>query len=122
MQYEHHAGNVTCIGFQKDSKWMFSGSDDYYIRIWDLRTPGYKREMSCKSAVNTAVLHPNQGELISGHQSGNIRVWDLATSKYTCELVPEIGVPIRSITVALDGSLLAASNDSGVCYIWKMLR
>jgi hypothetical protein len=25
MSYDGHAGNVTAVGFQKDSKWMFTG-------------------------------------------------------------------------------------------------
>lgn len=42
--------------------------------------------------------------------------------RYTCELVPEVGAPLRSIAVAMDGSLLVAANDSGVCYVWRMIR
>lgn len=54
------------VGFQKDSKWMYSGSEDGTVRIWDLRAPGCQREYQSRAAVNTVVLHPNQGELISG--------------------------------------------------------
>jgi G protein beta subunit-like protein len=25
MTYEGHTGNVTAVGFQRDSKWMFTG-------------------------------------------------------------------------------------------------
>ena len=64
--YDGHNGNVTAIGFQKDSKWMFSGSEDGTVKIWDLRAPGCQREYASRGAVNTVVLHPNQGELISG--------------------------------------------------------
>lgn len=122
MQYDNHSNNVTAIGFQKENKWMYSGSEDSTIKIWDIRTPGCKREMICRSPVNTVVLHPNQGELISGDQSGMIQVWDIANERVTCELVPEIGAPIRSLSVAMDGSLMVAANDNGVCYVWKMIR
>ena len=36
------------------------------MRIWDLRAPGCQRAYESRAAVNTVVLHPNQGELISG--------------------------------------------------------
>ena len=28
ISYDGHAGNVTSLGFQKDGKWMYSGSED----------------------------------------------------------------------------------------------
>ena len=66
LSYDGHAGNVTSVGFQKDGKWMFSGSEDGTVKIWDLRAPGCQREYESRAAVNTVILHPNQGELISG--------------------------------------------------------
>ena len=56
------------VGFQKDSKWMYSGSEDGTVKIWDMRAPGFQREYASRGAVNTVVLHPNQGELVSGKQ------------------------------------------------------
>ncbi len=40
------------------------------MRVWDLRSPGCQREYGSRAAVNTVVLHPNQGELISGAFGG----------------------------------------------------
>eukprot|EP00775_Hariotina_reticulata_P005409 gene5409-5642_t len=80
------------------------------------------REYGSRAAVNTVVLHPNQGELISGDQTGHIRVWDLTANACSCELVPEVGTAVRSLTVALDGSMVVAANNHGTCYVWRMLR
>ena len=49
----------------------------------------------------------------AGDQHGNIRVWDLTANACSCELVPEVGTAVRSITVALDGSLVVAANNQG---------
>ncbi len=32
--FDGHTGNVTAVGFQKDRKWMFTGSEDGSIKIW----------------------------------------------------------------------------------------
>ena len=58
----------------------------------------------------------------AGDQHGNIRVWDLTASACSCELVPEVGTAVRSLTVALNGSLVVAANNAGTCYVWRMLR
>jgi target of rapamycin complex subunit LST8 len=117
--YDGHAGNVVAVGFQKDAKWLYSGSEDGTVRLWDLRAPGCAREYASRAPVTTVALHPNQGELVSGDAAGNVRVWDLTAGACSCELVPEVGTAVRSLSVALDGSLLVAANSAGTCYVWR---
>jgi len=123
ISFDGHSGNVTAVGFQKDRKWMFTASEDGSVKIWDIRAPGgYQRDYQSKAPINTAVLHPNQGEVISGDEEGNIRVWDLTANQCSVEAVPEGKTPIRSVTVASDASLLVAANNRGVCFPLKMGR
>ncbi|KAH0687994.1 hypothetical protein KY290_017222 [Solanum tuberosum] len=120
--FDSHTNNVMAVGFQCDGNWMYSGSEDGTVKIWDLRAPGCQREYESRAAVNTVVLHPNQTELISGDQNGNIRVWDLRANSCSCELVPEVDTAVRSLTVMWDGSLIVAANNRGTCYVWRLLR
>jgi G protein beta subunit-like protein len=118
--YDGHTTNVTAVGFHKDGKWLFTGSEDSTIKIWDLRAPGCQREFTSPAPINSVVLHPNQGELISGDQAGNVRVWDLTANACSRELVPDGENAVRSVSVASDGSLLAAANNKGNCFLWKL--
>ncbi|KAI3914399.1 hypothetical protein MKW92_016061 [Papaver armeniacum] len=122
MTYDSHTNNVTALGFQCDGNWMYTGSEDGTVKIWDLRAPGCQREYESRAAVNTVILHPNQTELISGDQNGNIRVWDLTANSCSCELVPEVDTAVRSLTVMWDGSLVVAANNNGTCYVWRLQR
>ncbi|KAJ3674684.1 hypothetical protein LUZ60_005300 [Juncus effusus] len=122
ISYDSHTSNVMAVGFQCDGNWMYSGSEDGTVRIWDLRTGTCQREYESRAAVNTVVLHPNQKELISGDQNGNIRVWDLAANSCSCELVPEVDTAVRSLTVMWDGTMVVAANNNGTCYVWRLLK
>jgi len=120
--FEGHNGNVTSLGFDKGGQWLYTGSEDGLIKIWDVRAPGCQREFESRAAVNTVALHPNQTELVSGDQHGNIRVWDLAANACSCELVPELNTAVRSVSISLNGTMVVAANNNGVCYVWKLMK
>ncbi|KAL2923669.1 Target of rapamycin complex subunit LST8-1, partial [Bienertia sinuspersici] len=58
--YNSHTNNVTAVGFPIDGNWMYSGSEDGTIKIWDLRAPDCQRECETSAAISAVVLHPNQ--------------------------------------------------------------
>ena len=66
---EGHTSNVTAVGFERDGRWMYTGSEDGTVKIWDLRAQGYQREYESRGAVNSVVLHPNQARFVL-HESG----------------------------------------------------
>lgn len=119
LTYEGHTANVTSVGFQKDGKWMYSGSEDGTVKIWDVRAPGCQRNYESRAAVNAVGLHPNQGELVSGDANGCVRVWDLTANRCSTELVPEGDTPVRSVSIAADASLMVVANDAGSCFMWN---
>jgi G protein beta subunit-like protein len=118
--FDGHTGNVTSVGFQKDRKWMYTGSEDGTVKIWDIRAPGFQRDYQSKSPVTSVALHPNQGELIAGDEDGNIRVWDLTANQCSYELVPDGKTAVRSVTVASDASIVMAANNRGLVFSWKL--
>ena len=91
---------------------MVTSSEDGTVKIWDTRTATVQRNYSHGSPVNDVVIHPNQGELISCDRGGNVRIWDLGENKCTHQLIPEEDVSVASVTVATDGTLLCAGNNS----------
>lgn len=75
-----------------------------------------------KAAVNSVVLHPNQGELISGDQGGRIRVFDLGGSGNGAALTvqsPEPEVAVRSVAITNDGTRVFFATDSGCVHWWQ---
>eukprot|EP00300_Choanocystis_sp_HF-7_P000617 c10515_g1_i1.p1 GENE.c10515_g1_i1~~c10515_g1_i1.p1 ORF type:complete len:341 (+),score=50.23 c10515_g1_i1:35-1024(+) len=120
MSFDGHTGNITSLGFNKDSRWMYTGSEDGTVKVWDTRAPGCQRDYESKAGVNAVALHPNQGELISGDQDGVIQVWDLTANRCVKTMSPSPSVAIRSITTASDGSIATCANTNGTCFVWPI--
>lgn len=92
------------MGFQCDAKWMFTGSDDKTIKIWDLRAPRWQRQYVCAAGVTSVALHPNQTELISGDSAGSVRVWDLQAN--ACAQVM-----LNVVCVSIEGGAVRRLTD-----------
>ena len=120
LVYQGHTGNVTAVGAQRDFKWIFTGSEDKKIKIWDTKHPRCRREYLNNSPINYALLHPNQGEIWSIDQRGSLKIWDLVSDTCTQELIPEEGVPGQSISLCPLGSLAAMGNYKGNIYLWRL--
>lgn len=122
--YEGHKGNVTATGFDVSGSWMYSGSEDGTIKVWDCRTQ--QSQMSFDSPglfastpVHSVDLHPNQVELVAGDDQGRVHVWDLVSGRVRRMMTPEENVPVRSVCVAPDGRTLVCANHEGTCYVYQ---
>ena len=98
VSFEGHTGNVTGIGFQQDTQWLFSCSEDGSIRIWDLRVAEAQRVYDCQCAVHSTILHPNQTTLLSADQSGAVKTWDILGGRQSRSAVLMDG-PARSLSI-----------------------
>ena len=112
QQFKGHTDNITGVAFHCESKWMVTSSEDGTVKIWDIRDGKVQRNYEHGSPVNDVVIHPNQGELIACDRSGSIRIWDLGKNCCAHELQPNAGSSVQSVTVATDGTLMAAGDNS----------
>jgi len=105
------SGNVTSLGFHAHEPWLYTCSDDGALRIWDLRAARCQRDIASKAGITGACWQAGQTEIVTGDQAGSVKIWDLRTTSCPAEMIPEEGVPVRSVTVNPDGSLIAAANN-----------
>jgi len=80
----------------------------------------WRRNYTNKEAINTVVLHPNEGELIAGDQSGNIKIYDLVADKCRAKLAAAPDIGIRSLSMAVNTFCLVAADSAGFCHVWSL--
>lgn len=127
-RYDGHKSNVGAMGFDANGNWLYTGSEDGTMRVWDTRSQKCQRcfennGLFDRIALHSVDLHPNQVELLAGDQAGRVHVWDLAADRIRQQLVPEEGVPVRSVCVASDAKSVVrvvCANHEGTCYVWQL--
>lgn len=121
INFEGVSKNVTSIGFQEDGRFMFTGSEDCRVRIWDLNSsqPVCKRMFDCLTPVNSVCLHPNQVEVAICTSAGSIYIWDIKSDNNE-QLLPEMNTSLNCIDISPNGKYLAAINNKGNCYVWDL--
>lgn len=81
LTLQGHTGNVTSLGFQRDGRYLYTGSEDGTIKVWDLRNPHFCRSFDVGCAVNSVCLRSDRDEFISGDQNGFVKFWDLSSTE-----------------------------------------
>mmetsp|Transcript_15906 Transcript_15906/g.33371 ORF Transcript_15906/g.33371 Transcript_15906/m.33371 type:complete len:322 (+) Transcript_15906:358-1323(+) len=128
LTLEGHTGNVTSLGFQRNGRYLYSGSEDGTVKLWDLRSPTFSRSFDSRGAVNSVALHPSQAEIISGDQNGSVKIWDLGSAKCINDIVPDAQssstssegrVSIQSVDVSADARTLVAANNHAEVFVWN---
>jgi len=123
--YEGHKTNVTSIAFAATGRWLYTGSEDGTMRVWDCRSQKcqmcYENQGSfALTAIHAVDLHPNQKELVAGDNQGKVLVWDIEANQIRRILIPDDGVPVQSISIAPHGDRVVCANHSGDCYAWHL--
>lgn len=146
LTLEGHTSSVTSFGFQRDGRYLFSGSEDGTIKLWDLRASTYSRSFDAKSPVRSVALRVDRDEIISGDADGEVKVWDLggagAQSSGTKDGVTSgkgssqgllyktqpgrgktggclIQTSIQAVDISEDSMTMVAVSNHGTVYVWN---
>jgi len=118
ITFNGHKGNVIALGFNKEGRWMFSGSEDGSVKIWDLRNPNPIHDFDHKEPCTCVLLHPNQKHLFCSYQNGELRILDQQNGSVIHSFFPEGETSIQSISVDPTGHYLCAVNSKGMCMVY----
>ncbi|MDR2440968.1 MAG: WD40 repeat domain-containing protein [Planctomycetaceae bacterium] len=107
---------ITCIDLEKNGRLLAIGGDDCIVRLWDVQTKGFTRELQEHlDWVRGLAFSPDQTRLATVGQDGQIKLWDVQN-----------GALVRSLKGAVRGTQKVLFHPNGsqfaVCGFEKNVR
>uniref|UniRef100_A0A5S6Q9D9 WD_REPEATS_REGION domain-containing protein n=1 Tax=Trichuris muris TaxID=70415 RepID=A0A5S6Q9D9_TRIMR len=114
LTFQEHTKSVGCLEFSPHGLWLFTGSDDCSVKIWDLRC---KQSMTTfdqhLGPVQQLAFHPGELLLASASADKTVRFWDLETfecvGQSDCDTAD-----IRSVAFHEKGLCLYSASSAGL--------
>jgi WD40 repeat protein len=120
---EGYAGQVLCVAYSPDARWLATGTADNLVRVWDLpRTP--------KNPVPTAKDLKGHGKpvrqvafaaaelVVSASEDGTVRLWTTIGAKETRSMAH--GAPVVGLAVSAAAQLVAGGGADGQVKVWRL--
>ncbi|CAJ0961061.1 unnamed protein product, partial [Mesorhabditis belari] len=78
-----HTGTVTSLAWDNDRQWLFSGSADNLVIIWDIGgRKGEAYELTGhKSRITKLYYGAGKKQLFSADESGKLMIWDMSAAR-----------------------------------------
>lgn len=108
-----HEGDVECVAFSPNGRWIATGSTDRSVIVWDAQTKEPIGEQKGHSApVLSVVFSPDSECVVSGTANGELTLWNATTGENIFASSVHPG-PVVSVDFSPDGQrIVTASADS----------
>ncbi|XGW19967.1 hypothetical protein V3C99_003635 [Haemonchus contortus] len=122
--FEQIMKNVTAIGFEAQSRWMFTGGEDHSCRVYEMRVNQLvcQRVFDNLDPVTSVVIHGNQVELFIADQAGQVYVWDLRRDGHMQLPMPPLSYQefVTNLAIHPSANLLAGVTNRGYLIVWDL--
>lgn len=122
--FEQIMKNVTAIGFEAQSRWMYTGGEDHSCRVYEMRVNQLvcQRVFDNLDPVTSVVLHGNQVELFISDQAGQVFLWDLRRDGHVQLQMPELSNQefVTNLAIHPSANLLAGVTNRGNLIVWDL--
>lgn len=111
-----HEGDVLCVA--NNGKYLFSGSEDGKVIIWDTIYREYVDTLYGHAGGVTCITHLDSKTTCSGSRDGTIRVWScLSESSYACVMTLRDHDDEISC-IAVHGNMMLSGSHDKTIRVW----
>ncbi|MBN1680720.1 MAG: WD40 repeat domain-containing protein [Anaerolineae bacterium] len=117
------AGPITSLVFSPDSRWLASGGDGRFVRLWDASTGALVREivLAVDTSAASLAFSPDGLSLAVGNSIGTIHLYDPKTGDLLHSLSRHsVGAPINGVAFSPDGRWLASGSLDQTIRLWDV--
>ena len=118
---EGHTGGILASIWSPDNSKIASCSEDYCIRLWDVKTMKKLFLLDHHTAAVTSLAFSPNGQLLaSGGEDKVVRLWSPISGKMLCEFGKgQIFGPVTRVGFSLDGLCLGGASVDKVFRVWS---
>ncbi len=113
------------IAFSRDGRYLFDGGEEGEIDIWDIGTGRMVQSLNCRGWVRSIAVSPD-GRKLAVASSKYITMWDIASpAEESDSIILHVRRPsnqLSSLSISLNGSVLAAGRENGQVVLLNLLR
>lgn len=118
LSFPGHLQGVNCISLSPDNFYLVSGSDDSFLKVWNLEVNVFDGNLQGNTGKISAVAFSQDGfRVVSGAEDCIIRVWKLNLRSLLYCLSGHSNW-IRSVAFVFDDSFVVSGGDDGKIHVW----
>jgi WD40 repeat protein len=123
---------VKALTFTRDGRWLFTGSHDNVLRLWDLRsravdpvtTAGLMNGLKSMAGIDLVAALPDGSTLLTGYGDGSVQLWSWRPPKPPAPgpVLDAREGPVREVSALADesGRWLATRSSEGLVHLWDL--
>lgn len=117
---EGHTGGVNAIAIHPDGLRAVSASNDYTLKVWNLRS--YSATLTLEghsNYVNAVAIHPDGKRIVSGSSDNSLKVWDLEIGKEILSFVGHDNF-VQAVAIHPDGKRVVSASWDHTLKVWDL--
>ncbi|GAU27350.1 hypothetical protein TSUD_05760 [Trifolium subterraneum] len=119
-------GRVLSVAWSTDAKFIFSGSSDGIIRIWDAKSGIEAHHIPARLGVDSgnelciwSLLYLRSGTLVSGDSSGSVQFWDCKQGTPSQDPITKHKGDVHALAAAPDHNMVFSAGSDGKVVLYK---